>query len=533
MFSADGFFQFVFANRNDHYYTQSLVKLNFESYILYTLKKCKFKYIVFLTKCDSTSEYILEVTGINLDTLFEQKNKKDSVSIRRLIGGRKTVSDASPFEPSIKRKKTEKMTLDKAIPFIDKILELMQENEGISLVMSIDDFFAYSKNEKKCKLLSSLKRKQSYNCVVLVSSVEASENDRFFTSSANDNVFFDGRLFPEIREAFDSVNHPERVKKLVFTYEILKSALGDRMHVLNMFSEESVLNVVKYSLLRVTHYNTVNIMFTPEFVTAAIRIWYGNKNFRSKYQDNSPFVDIPNENRMFSEIELCVPKIKFFQWLQNVSREEETEDGKKLTDKWIINDDYQYIGYFSSSFNPHAITVKIKNFQRMLISCNYKLGNDKLGNNKYERLTAIVECFQKPSQKSSLLKTELPHKLFEEKDCANLVDNLISNLSRKSEWNSWDDGCVEILYTLFDLCYEHADDAGDVDTFNEIGKLQIKKGMEMIEFAMQQSIVAPFANDYACRVTAKTEQMLREGTMKELKKMSFSNEELALSKGYL
>ena len=173
---------------------------------------------------------------------------------------------------------------------------------------------------------------------------------------------------------------------------------------------------------------------------------------------------------------------------------------------------------------PPEIVHHITRFYTLVLSHRYHLGEDKL-----LRLSAVASRFSEPCFQSSYVKASLPHKSFEEASCSSLVNELIVKLSVKQEWNSWDDACVEMLYTLFDLCMVHAECTCDKDAYNEIGTLQMEKGIEMIRYAMEQSVTSPFANEKACMISAETIHILRCGERKVIRKLTFGNDDLLSS----
>ena len=282
MFSCTGFFHFVFANINDEYYTPSLIRMNFYTYLWYRLTKDKYKSFAILKKISVGSGYLMELTGMNEEQFggFKKKNKL----FKGFFSSKQEEDVQSPYDTSVFRRVIRIKTNEEMLQLTDSIINLMQEGNNIALAMEIDDFCLYCSDEKKRKLLGALRKNNRSNAVILYSGVDAAENDPYFIrNSTSPSVFFDKQIFPEIERAFNP-GDTERIRKLVFTYEVLKSALGDNMHVWNRFTQERLIQVIRYVSLRSDSYAK---MVSPDLIAAIIRIWYGNQSFQEKYKGSS------------------------------------------------------------------------------------------------------------------------------------------------------------------------------------------------------------------------------------------------------
>ena len=180
--------------------------------------------------------------------------------------------------------------------------------------------------------------------------------------------------------------------------------------------------------------------------------------------------------------------------------------------------DDSYIGYFTDRHIYPVIIELAEKLKNLIVTHQYRYRD-----NKFERLSYLIARFQEPSFQSVYLKAELPHLLFEDSGCSGTVRNLLYGLSEKREWNSWDDVSVEMLYVLFYLCLSHAESPCDRDFYNEVGRSQVTKGIEILKYYMQQSVDAPFAVENAVAESTEYERILRSGDLTNIKNMIIGN----------
>ncbi len=527
MFSASELFHFVFANMNDEYYTSSLVKMDFDTYLWYCLRTNSYKYIAHIIKVPNSSEYVMELTNMSLKktentasssgfwgsfSFFSRNNNDDMRSKEHFF---------YEHDSNVCREKSSAKLWDDMQEGISEILEFMKTNSSVAFVMHIDEFDMLCKNRDNMAKLVAMKKDNHSNIIVLCGSVDAAENDKYFVESshkynsknqydANDrSIFFERKLFPELLNEFRPADI-EKLPKMVITYALLKKALGDRMMVWNEFSYDKVLDVVRYKFLRARKEEMAE-MYPPEFAAFAVQAWYGNYHFRSKYKEGSSVLD-GNRTRRFSSLAYDVGKRGFMRWLREIYLSEKTYDIYELKKRWMIDESYSYIGYFSESHSDPAIVQQMLKYREILLQQRYDIGKEKM-----DYIISMIKFFRQPSYVSSNNKADLPHHFFENPKYAEELNKLYTDLSRKGEWNKWDDCCIEVLFALFDLCKDHAESCCGNDSFNETGELQVEQGMELIKYCRKQSVDRYFDYEQACRTCNEAVDILYSGDKSEIK----------------
>ncbi len=163
-----------------------------------------------------------------------------------------------------------------------------------------------------------------------------------------------------------------------------------------------------------------------------------------------------------------------------VVQKEGTSDPDILYMKWTVNDRYAYVGYFTDGHIYPLISALAEKLRNVVVSHQYRIGDNKL-----ERLSYIINRFREPNYQSDYVKSDLPHFMFEDPIYSGTISNFLYGLAEKREWNSWDDVSVEMLYLMFDLCISHAESICDKDFYNEVGRNQIAKGFEIFKYFIQ------------------------------------------------
>lgn len=520
MFSSTDFFHFVFANLNDEYYTSSLLKMDFDTYLWYCLTEDRYKCIAHVKKLRTASGYVMEYTGIKKSRLELERKKKPLFSgFGGLFGAKKDEEEMEThLDPSVVRASTDPKTWEEMVPYILNIIELMKNDSNMVLAMSVADFDMLCSDRKVVSDLITLKKNGGSNIMVLYSGVNAVENDKYFVyDAASPSVFYqkDNReLFSDLYYKFNPGDTDEQQRRIM-TYGLLKTALGSRMQVWNEFTEERVRNAVKYASMRTTY---LSGLFEPSFTSFVIRAFYANDAFYEKYKTDAPLTD--NKRRMFSELTNCIGKKKFRLWLEDISRTERTEDADELSLHWMIDDNYAYIGYFSDGYSEPAIVKMMEKFRNLVRGHESGvMDEDRLG-----RLEEMIAYFKKPAYRSRFLKDELMCEMFQHQKNNNLINNVLVRLAKKKEWNSWDEGCAETLYALFDLSTSQAESYCDGDFYNELGKAQFNMGMNMLSYAFESSITRSHMHDEGCKVNRITIETLYSGDNKAIKQFRYSDE---------
>ncbi len=531
MFEAGkGLFHFVFANRDDDFYTSSYIKMSFEPYLRYKLIKKNYRYLCFLGRehYKMGKEYRLDlIGGIGteiLDQVVVEPVKKNKGLFENIFGKKN-----KPEAPSrigeinheedfrIEHVETNFQTLT---GYFNKILGVMSQKKGVAVVIPIDIFTELTENADIVKMLLSLQ--SGYNIILITSSVKALENDLYFKNSSLEyhshrvqsertSIFFNAKMFPEIEKAF-SARTSDSTSKLVFIYDKLKFALGERMVVWNSLPYEHILKAVRYTFM---HFPSLPIMRVPEQYAAVIWAWYENDNFREKHiKLNLPL----NELRKTKEITDILQQKEYIFGIEKVIDEEcsNVQSIKAFCERLTCEDKPIYIVYETGGRTEKIelmIVQQLIRFKKVVSGHENILDDEAL-----KRVSFMIRQFSKPSYQSVNNKAELPHVKFKEEENKKLLSSLFSSLEEKSEWNSWDDGSMYLLYVLFWKCYTDSMSMCDNDFFNSLGELRFNRCMEALRYCMKNSRQIPFNTEKACSFTDTTAGKLENADQKELKK---------------
>lgn len=533
--STTDLFHFIFADTSDDYYTSSLVKIDFDAYLWFRLMQEEYTCIVNVKKLEFCSDYELEVTGLQWSVKNKQESdeKKQSKFKKWLMGNQGKEENVEEYlsvvqDSSVRRSRRDKKNWNEMQTVLYAIVDFMRNNSKIALVMTLHDFNRFCEDKNNREVLMSIKNNNHYNIIVLLADVDASESDKYFvkTDSKRGVQGFEGfksviydydmpnvkreELFPEIKKAF----RPElkNQEKLVFTYDVLKKALGNRMHIWNDFSYEKVLDIVKYRFVRE---NTLMELCTPEFCSYAIYLWYNNLGFREKYP--ASFLE-KNKRHSFRELAFSIEPFGIRKWIECIIEGEQTDDVSELKKNgWSEGTKELNIGYFSDEYQPLMIVKLMKKYKEIIEKNSYNLGDNK------DKLIMMINQFQRPGFASRYNEQLLPHQLFEKyyecEDYCQMIEKLFKLRLESSKWNGWDESCVEIIFLLFDICREYAEMKCDEDMSNEIGRIQIEQGFQLLEFGMQQAKDKYYDNEGASEFEAECRIILGIRDRKEVKKM--------------
>ena len=532
MFDAGkGFFHFVFANRDDDYYTSSYIKMGFEPYLRYKLIKENYRYICFLGReqYKMGKDYRIDLMGgigtEILDQVVVEPVKKNKGLFD--IFGKKSKSERQDKISEIHHEegfKIEHVETDfnTLLGYFNKIMEIMIQKKGVAIVIPIDIFTEFTENTEVVKMLINLQSRPGYNIIVLTSSVKALDNDLYFRNPSFEyrsqkiqgdrtSIFFNPKLFPEIDNVFN-IRTSDSITKLIFIYDRLKSAFGERMIVWNGFPYDHILRAVKYTFMRTP---SLPFMRTPEQYAAIIWAWYENEDFREKYSE----LHLPlNEFRKTKEITEVLQQKEFCRIIEKII------DEKCPNDKSIKS----FFEHMSCEDKPIRIVYETRGrvdsidsvIVQQLIRFKKTISGheDALGDDVLKKVSLMIRQFSKPSYQSANNKAELPHEKFRDEESRKLLSSLFSALDEKSEWNSWDDGAMYLLYTLFWTCYSDAISMCDNDLFNLLGEARFNKCMEALRYCMKNSRQIPFDTEKACSFANTTARKLERADQKELKK---------------
>ena len=256
-------------------------------------------------------------------------------------------------------------------------------------------------------------------------------------------------------------------------------------------------------------------MRVPEQYAAVIWAWYENDDFREKHINlNLPF----NELRKTKEITDILQQKEYIFCIEKIIDEEcsDVQSVKAFCERWACEDKPIYIVYETGG---RAEKIELMIVQQLIRFKKVISGHESvLGEEAVKKVSFMIRQFSKPSYQSANNKAELPHVKFKDEESKKLLSSLFASLEEKSEWNSWDDGSMYLLYVLFWMCYSDAISMCDSDLFNLLGEARFNKGMEALRYCMKNSRQIPFDTEKACSFADTTASKLEHADQKELKK---------------
>ena len=514
MFDAKiGMFHLVFANPDDDYYTSTYIRTDFQSFLKLNLVNDGFRYLCFIGKPSAIgckSDYQMIMTGGLTDVLLkEEPEKKGFLHIFGAKGGKKSKSEAVK-ELAYDSKTVVDADKNMLCRYFINLLDRMGEQTGYAVVCPFDIFSACCEqsNDLVDRLIARQK-KPNQNIIILTGSVNAADHDALFSKlalsdqEANDSVFQNENLFPNIKNYIKSKKNRDGfpiLPKLIITYDFLKNAFGERMHVLNGLSYESVCSMVRYTLIR--RREIPAIRYPSECYAALIYAWYANEKFREKYAD----LQLPdNPFRAMSVIAKEINKDRFFEKAKTVLEKEgvrvSRSGAQELADYWRVDSRETAILYDTTMMNDRLpeIYSYIQNYRRKL-----KKHEEILTAAELRELDEMERFFRQPSYSLFEGQFILPHER-----CGRYQKNFseLYNSLKKEDWNSWDETAMRLVFVMFRRCYEHAQETVE-DYTNECGRVEFEKCMEIIGECVRNSELIPYEKIMAKGICREAERVL-------------------------
>lgn len=513
-----GFFYLVFANPDDCFFTESYIKLDFPSYLYRRLLEDDFRHICFIGKTPIGRDFAYQMDFIGaLGKELHNSLKKKKSFAWGLKKKKHAASDSETGFDSVE--KGNRVHIDFDFPLMKdsllKVIEMMDGTRDIAVVCPIEIFAECCEADAVLKKMIIRQSQANHNIMLLTSSVDAAENDRYFRNPQNvfqekcdpliSDVFYHEKLFPNMSGKFNdsSSNTP----KLVLTYDALKEAFAERMVVLNSLSYDRLRIAVRYALMR-----GKNTQFCchPDTYAALIWAWYENSLFREKY----PQLKLPeNPFRSTKVITEHIAQHGMVPAASEVIAAEQVGT-REFVNRWFCETGGAEIAYDRRALQGsgcYAILRVLGNFRRLIAGHESLIGDEEM-----KKLSRMIRYFSKPSYTSVYNHDVLPHERFNDAHTKQTLQNLFAFL-HKDEWNNWDDGAVHLLYTLLELCYRHGTTISSMDYYNSLGKAQFEKGMQAIAYCMKNSQTNPADSSGASCFSAETVRVLRSGDLKKIK----------------
>ena len=527
MFDANkGFYYLVFANTDDWFFTESYIKMDFDSYLKMQLLENEFRHICIFGKAPISCDYAYKLDyrgSMSGDPVaFLSKKKKWGFDIKRKYSSKVEIKEDTEVN-AVKRVRAE---FDFAILYdcLLHMFDAMEHERDTALVCPVELFAECCETEQFERKLLSCQSRSVHNIVVLTSSVDASENDILFRNPMFEfraksqklafHLFFNEKLFPEVVDKF--TDGFSNTPKLIHHYDALQETFGDRMMILNELSFEELKIAVHYLLMRE---RSGNFSYSPDLYAAVIWAWYENEAFREQY----PFLKLPDNP--FRSMRIIT------DYLSHNNSIKEANEVIRHEKVWMIREFFNRWQREESSAAIVCSRADLKNspcypIVRAMIAYKKVIrGHEQiLGDIGQAQMNIILRYFCKPSYTSYYNKVELPHERFAEQENRNVIKMTFHFLENKEEWSCWDDSAMLILYTLFEQCYRLSKTMCSIDQYNELGKSVFEKSMQAVRYCLQRSEIIPrspeelkMTTKRANRFVAEAQRVLRSGNNKKIK----------------
>ena len=362
----------------------------------------------------------------------------------------------------------------------------------VALVIPIEIFHDFT--EKDPSIVKNAKNNgdNKNNVVVITSSVDAYDNDRFFVCSAfvfkgardtlKNFVFCREDLFPEIRRAYEKKLRDEDSYKVVHTYDVLKNALKDRMVTLNDLSSQNIERMFRYRMIRDHEFD---FRYAPTDYADIVNRWYLSREFR---RDHPELLLPENALHKMSVIEANIS----VNFLKNANAIIKKEKDEHISIKTERDNGGIFYDPESSKHKPQYITEQIITFRDIIIRKGYVR---QFKDGIVRELDSLEEFFSLPSYQSQYIEPFLPHDRLE-MDKDDTAGQLLKKLGAADDWNAWDLGAMLILADFYRLCLNCAKQKTGQDYANEQGY----RGFELTRIAlgkcMSMSQKQSFNNNY-------------------------------------
>ncbi len=336
------------------------------------------------------------------------------------------------------------------------------------------------------KKLAACRSRSTHNIVALTSSVDASENDVYFrnpayelnaTAEAAEPFFFNEKLFPQMVSKFS--NGFSSTPKLVHTYDALQEVFADRMLVLNDLSYEKLRTAVKYIFMR---RSGGSFYYSPDLYAAVIWAWYENPGFRDKYA----FLRLPaNPFRSMRIITDYIGRYNITGIADVIIRQEQAWQVREFLARWQCAEKCPSIIYENNDAQDNHCSAIIE----MMIAYKKTMKRHEaiLGDAGAAQMNRVMLFFSNPSYTSCYNKVKLPHERFAEEENKTAITQMLGKLREKTEWNSWEEGAMLLLYTLFEQCYRQSKAMCSIDQYNELGKSVFEKALQAMQYCMYRA----------------------------------------------
>ncbi|MBR5409834.1 MAG: hypothetical protein IK104_04115 [Clostridia bacterium] len=506
MFDASkGLFHFVFANQDDEYYIESLLRVQFLPYLHYQLFRDDFRYVYDFGRDPQNAkrEFWMQCVGSLSIGAFEAGQKKKG------LFSKNDKKEDGDIDGDIERSE---LNGEDLVQYFLQTLDVMRQNGQTAIVIPIQLFARFSYDDRVLTPLEELVRRSKNNAIVLTGSVRAEENNVFFVNPVavypndtskrpNDLIFYNPRIFPEIKAAYgtESGNLP----KYVPVYKRLDAAFRGRTFFLNNLGFPILRAAVFYALLR---QEPLRDPAAAPGIAAVILAWYKNQDFRAKYRD------LNLEPNPFGLLRTVMKQLSpdTVGRLAEIAETERIDDPDVFFGRYAVETNLPLMVIADPANVPPVLRVLLR--FRMLLGGHTNL----LPKAEFHDLERITGIFSAPSYTSAYLHTPLPHERFGEQDVQLLLNEAFEALRDRQDWTTWDAAMMFILARLFWCCADEAEKPCVDDPYNQIAERRFDKAFEAMRYCRRMAKAEPDADTAALKFGNDVGSLLKNGTKDDL-----------------
>lgn len=255
--SVNGLCQFVFASENEHYYLESLVRVNLHQYLYIQLKKAGYSSVFFLIKGNTKDGYC--------ELLIPEKEDADlydSYSIKK--------SWFDKFWGVCEKNVTgKKVKIEDINQFADYMIQMMRENKGIAFVFTTETFDLLSSNGDFIRELAELSRRNDGHLVLNCISTE--HTDSLIQLTREDGIFR-SLLFEENMWIFTHYKNP-------YLYDLMQEHMVGKVHHLNELSYAGIRSMILHYLIGEIDLFNKYLSHIDDY-SLIVYTWYCSRKFR-------------------------------------------------------------------------------------------------------------------------------------------------------------------------------------------------------------------------------------------------------------
>ncbi|MBQ8920637.1 MAG: hypothetical protein IJ060_00545 [Oscillospiraceae bacterium] len=512
--AADGFVHLLIANPDDSYYTPNLIRMQFLPCLRYRIycAEPEFRNIFLLydTPKGSDHDYRMQWVGGQSIAAMEPEQKK------KLFGGlfskredTNTKRDAAAGE--------EFLDEDGLADRVRALLNVMKQKNATALAMPGELLGRVAEqNPDIQRQLADLIAHNRSNVLILTVSPRAAEADPLFRWPEQEKdgkgtglppgLLLQPYLFPELIRQIKGADTYR-----VMRYEMLRSALGNRLHCWNALAYEDVRAAVRYAYFRHPEWENCG---KSDLFAAILWGWHSTILFRDRC---AALGCRDNPRRMLDVLVQNLEDPAFRLRITELAQEE------------LLTDPGQLLSQLSDTMQPGMQPILMQraesgqDFVSTLTQYRSVLrGHEKLLSE--EELTALLEmteAFAAPDYLHPENWTEPAYCEFRNPDCQKALRILFDYLKKQPQWNNWDKGIMYALYHLFLLCRDDAESRIGTDDQHLACKKAIQiiitgktgaaaqdKEATLIRYCLRKSENAPYEDAEASKLTRRTVHVL-------------------------